>query len=345
MSAALVSPTAPVENARVSKVSSVLLEEQKDSSIGFNVSLHPLPILTISEHLTRTAIQSGSSEVKVQGALLGTQSGREIEIQNTFEIPLKGGSVDHEFLKARQEQFKQVFPTFEFLGWYSIGHLPQPSDMDIHKQLIEYNESPLFLQLSPGPSSLSRAKAGGELPIAIYETHVEMPDAQSSGTSGPAMFFRPASYHVETGEAERIAVDHTSKPPDAVGDAQSSLIASLTTQYNAIKMLSDRIKTVVDYVHAVKSQKIPKDDEICRQISSLVSGLPASGELEEFRQEFLTEYNDLLLTSYLANMTSGLNALNELVDVFDVSQTGNEEGGAGPRSRGGNRARPRALNI
>lgn len=50
-------------------------------------------------------MQSGSSDVKVQGALLGTQSGREIEIQNTFEIPLKaGGVVDHEFLKARQEQ-------------------------------------------------------------------------------------------------------------------------------------------------------------------------------------------------------------------------------------------------
>jgi COP9 signalosome complex subunit 6 len=179
-------------------------------------------------------------------------------------------------------------------------------------KLIEYNESPLFLQLSPGASSLSRAKAGGELPIAIYETHVEMPDAQSTAASGPAVFFRPASYHVETGEAERIAVDHTSKPPDAEGDAQSSLIASFTTQYNAIKMLSDRIKMLVDYVHSVQEQKIPKDDETLRQISSLVAGLPASGELEEFRQEFLTEYNDLLLTSYLANMTSGLNSLNEV---------------------------------
>lgn len=49
-------------------------------------------------------MQSGSSNAKVQGALLGTQSGREIEIQNTFEIPLKSGSVDHEFVKARQEQ-------------------------------------------------------------------------------------------------------------------------------------------------------------------------------------------------------------------------------------------------
>lgn len=65
---------------------------------------HPLPILTISEHLTRTAMQAGSGNVKVQGALLGTQSGREIEIQNTFEFPVKAGLVDQEFFKARQDQ-------------------------------------------------------------------------------------------------------------------------------------------------------------------------------------------------------------------------------------------------
>jgi COP9 signalosome complex subunit 6 len=58
---------------------------------------HPLPILTISEHLTRTAMQAGSTNVVVQGALLGTQSGREIEIQNTFEFPVKNGLVDHEY--------------------------------------------------------------------------------------------------------------------------------------------------------------------------------------------------------------------------------------------------------
>jgi COP9 signalosome complex subunit 6 len=140
-----------------------------------------------------------------------------------------------------------------------------------------------------------------------------MAEAQSSSLKqGPSMYFRPASYHVETGEAERIAVDHTSKPPDADGDAQSSLIANLTTQYNAIKMLSDRINMLVEYVHSVQTGKVPRDNEVMRQIASLIAGLPASGELEEFRQEFLTEYNDLLLTSYLANMTNGLNSLNEV---------------------------------
>jgi hypothetical protein len=49
-------------------------------------------------------MQAGTSDVKIQGALLGTQSGREIEIQNTFEFPVKNGLVDHAFFKARQEQ-------------------------------------------------------------------------------------------------------------------------------------------------------------------------------------------------------------------------------------------------
>lgn len=49
-------------------------------------------------------MQAGTSDVKIQGALLGTQSGREIEIQNTFEFPVKNGLVDHGFFKTRQEQ-------------------------------------------------------------------------------------------------------------------------------------------------------------------------------------------------------------------------------------------------
>lgn len=179
-------------------------------------------------------------------------------------------------------------------------------------QLTEYNESPLFLQLSPGEASLSRSKARGELPISIYETYIEMADAQSSKAQGPAMYFRPATYHVETGEAERIAVDHTSKPTQVDGEAQSGLIANLTTQYNAIKMLSDRIFMLVEYVKGVETGKVEKDHEVLRQISSLVSGLPAGGVLEEFREEFLTEYNDLLLTSYLSGLTNGISTLNEV---------------------------------
>lgn len=90
------------------------------------------------------------------------------------------------------------------------------------------------------------------------------------------------------------------------------VIANLTTQYNAIKMLSDRIQMLVKYTDDVRAGTVPRDHESLRQIASLVARLPASGDIAEFRQEFLTEHNDLLLTIYLSDMTNGVHGLNEV---------------------------------
>ena len=83
---------------------------------------HPLPILNISEHLTRLKLQTNSTlpfsinvisftndltyGVLVLGALLGTQNGREVEIVNTFELATEGEgeAVDHGFLVSRRDQ-------------------------------------------------------------------------------------------------------------------------------------------------------------------------------------------------------------------------------------------------
>ncbi|KAG8772131.1 hypothetical protein FRC15_002955, partial [Serendipita sp. 397] len=77
---------------------------------GLSVSLHPLPILNISEHFTRIRLQNNVSLPLIVGALLGTQTGREVEIVNTFElaatVPTNGGSpeLDQAFLTSRKDQ-------------------------------------------------------------------------------------------------------------------------------------------------------------------------------------------------------------------------------------------------
>lgn len=34
---------------------------------------------------------------------------------------------------------KQVFPTFDFLGWYSVGNGTSAADMEIHKQVSAHD--------------------------------------------------------------------------------------------------------------------------------------------------------------------------------------------------------------
>ncbi|KAG0353408.1 COP9 signalosome subunit 6 [Gamsiella multidivaricata] len=288
----------------------VVLNQPNNS--GLHIALHPLTLLNISDHYTRTAIQQADGgSVHVIGALLGIQSGREVEIFNSYELLFNlqaDGSIriHEEYFVTKQEQFRQVFPAYDFLGWYAIGHKPSMIDIDVLQQLMVYNESPLFLQMDPNEIPTPARS----LPITVYESIVDIVDNQ------PQPMFIKAVYKVETGEAERIAVDHVAHAATHQ-DGESSLVAHLSGQQNAIKMLDTRIKLLHEYLQDSVQGHVPRDHDLERQISSLCNRLPTiSGQA--FEEEFMTEYNDVLLTSYLATITKGTHAMSEMVDKFNV---------------------------
>ena len=74
-------------------------------------SLHPLVIMNISEHWTRTKAQAGKPQ-KVYGALIGNQKGRNIEVMNSFELDYTVLEdkviIDRDYYNMKEEQFKQV---------------------------------------------------------------------------------------------------------------------------------------------------------------------------------------------------------------------------------------------
>lgn len=209
-------------------------------------------------------------------------------------------------------------------------------------QFFEYNEAPLLLLLAPPSSGIT----GKELPVTVYESTVELVDDK------PEPVFVPTPYEIETGEAERVAVDHVSKPMDGgEGGAQSSrafssflrfpcpstfvdlhsapraVLAALSTQRSALSMLHDRISLIHRYLLSLTAGTAPRDPETLRQIAALVASLPsttaggpvanggkkeAEGGSSEFEKEFLTEYNDVVLTNYLAALTKQLLTANEV---------------------------------
>lgn len=83
-----------------------LLSTQK-SSDGLQVALHPLPILEISDYITRS-FQRGYKGALV-GALLGEPKGREITIEHSFTCGVRAGEdgvycIDAEQFSQRLEQ-------------------------------------------------------------------------------------------------------------------------------------------------------------------------------------------------------------------------------------------------
>ncbi|CAH1767724.1 5663_t:CDS:2 [Entrophospora sp. SA101] len=242
------------------------------------------------------------SDVTVLGALLGRQSGRDVEITNSYELAydLIDGRIhiNNEYFVTKQEQFRQVFPQFDFLGWYTLGIQPTEEDIEIHKQMV----------------------TSKNLPITVYESIIDIINGQAQ------TLFIKSQYKIETGEAERIAVDHVAHITIGDGSEGSSLIAHLTTQRNAIKMLHTRIKLLHKYLVNSKNDPSTVDHDILRQIAGLCNRLPTI-DGSDFNQEFLTEYNDVLLTSYLATITKGTNCVNELVDKFNIATSSNRSGG------------------
>ncbi|KAJ7102284.1 COP9 signalosome subunit 6 [Mycena belliarum] len=294
---------------------------------GLSLSLHPLPILNISEHLTRLKLQTNTNSPFVLGALLGTQNGREVDIVNTFELAVESGGelVDHGFLVSRRDQYKQVFPSLEFIGWYTVAARPTARLIALHEQFTGYCSTPLLLILQPSITLVASSDVNAQnLPFKAYEPTIELRDRKSRSV------FIEVPYKVETGEAERIAVDWTARG----GGSGTSLESHLQTQRAAVKMLHDRIVVLVKYVTDVVMEQAPKDHATLRALSALIASLPAT-ENNAFRAEFETEYEDVQLTAFLASLTKSANILNDLVDKHIVVTSGNgERGPSGPRRRG-----------
>ncbi|KAI8848668.1 hypothetical protein BC829DRAFT_473776 [Chytridium lagenaria] len=117
-------------------------------------------------------------------------------------------------------QSAKFSPTYDMLGWYTIGAKPSKSDVHVHQQFLDFNESPLFLQLNPALI----AAAARELPISLFESVIDIVDGQ------PQLKFVESSFTIETGEAERIAVDHVAHQSNAEAASESTLINHLGTQ-------------------------------------------------------------------------------------------------------------------
>lgn len=66
------------------------LVSQKSSDSGLHIQLHPLILLTISDHITRHAARG--QQGPIIGALLGQQNGRQISLEHAFECIVVTGS-------------------------------------------------------------------------------------------------------------------------------------------------------------------------------------------------------------------------------------------------------------
>eukprot|EP00035_Acanthoeca_spectabilis_P022252 m.442781 g.442781 ORF g.442781 m.442781 type:complete len:342 (+) comp18854_c0_seq1:61-1086(+) len=306
----------------------VVVEDANDGSEG--IKLHPLVIINISEHFTRIRAQHAGAGQTVLGLLLGVQSGRQVELFNSFEmVPevTEAGGIQFEldFLRDKLLQFKEVFPKLDLMGWYCTGAEITSQHVEIHNQMLSLHdnsvfkdneskqlsisEAPLLLMLDPTPRAQAR-----ELPIKIVEHHLEIVGSVQKTS------FVTLGYTLASEEAERIGVDHIAKVSGAGGKDESSEVSLyMDTQRGAVVMLLQRIAVIRNYLRDVRDGKLEKNNELLRQLATLCSRLPITADGSSAGgSSFLENANDAMLVSYLAMVTKGCAAISEVLEKFPM---------------------------
>lgn len=275
---------------------------------SITVSLHPLVIMNISEHWTRIRAQNNSPQ-QVIGALIGKQSGRNVEVMNSFELKFKlvdqNIVICQDYYRTKEEQYKQVFKDLDFLGWYTTGDRPTEQDINVHKQICEINECPIMLQLSAQSRNFS------QLPVKIYESIIDIVHGETT------MLFVDLSYTLATEEAERIGVDHVVRTSIHEKGGKSAVAEHLNAQHNAIKMLHSRVKLILSYIKAIENGTMPPNNDILREAYALSQRLPVI-QSSTFKEEYYTQSNDVGLITFLGALTKGCNDINQFVNKFNV---------------------------
>jgi COP9 signalosome complex subunit 6 len=275
--------------------------------MSLNVILHPLVFLNISDHHTRAKVLSGK-EKRVIGCLFGKQTGRNLEIFNSFELDYKGETgkgtitIEELFIKQQSEMLKQLFPEFEVIGWYSSSPkgVPEEEDENIHKVIQKYNENPIYLILNANPPP------GREIPLNIYEGNTQIVQQK------PVFSFQLVNYQIASLPAERVAVEGVAKSHEAEAGSSKYRLA-MTQPLNAIKMLKLQLATLSKMI--ALEPKLKTDQDFLRKLNNILSRIPliTSPILAE---EEKTEMAEVALVNEMATMAKTIEVLQEAVEKY-----------------------------
>ena len=81
-----------------------------------SVVVHPLVLLSVTDHASRVSI---SARKRVVGVLLGQDNGKSVNVANSFAVPFEEDEhdakklfLDHDYIENMMEMFKKVNGTY-----------------------------------------------------------------------------------------------------------------------------------------------------------------------------------------------------------------------------------------
>ncbi|XP_053166135.1 eukaryotic translation initiation factor 3 subunit F isoform X2 [Hemicordylus capensis] len=204
-----------------------------------------------------------------------------------------------EFAKNMYELHKKVSPSEIILGWYATGHDITEHSVLIHEYYSREAHNPIHL-------TVDTSLQNGRMSIKAYVS-------TAMGVPGKTMgvMFTPLTVKYAYYDTERIGIDLIMKTcfsPNRV----ISLSSDLQQVGTASARIQDTLGTVLQYAEDVLSGKVAADNTVGRFLMDLINQVPKILP-EDFETMLNSNINDLLMVTYLANLTQSQIALNEKI--------------------------------
>ncbi|KAL3797508.1 hypothetical protein HJC23_009872 [Cyclotella cryptica] len=309
------------------------------------IKIHPLAIITISDHHTR--IISGGSALPpsspVIGLLFGHRHDNTISVVDAEEMDPtatsnnddpsgEGGS--NESIRRKIELHRKVFSRHDVVGWYRVNKegSAEPTQDDLRRNQLEisqYCADPLFLVMNAAsseytgekkPSADDQVLDDDQLPLMVYET-VAL-DSQERGSRNNAVFIN-VQFELETYEPERIAVEKVFKTAPSKSASVSSNVED-----SANNSKTEETRKVKKSKKEETASKPPEPmiarppSELDAQLDSLQSSIRAMNARMKVLLEFLrkVEKGELPRDDALLRSVDGL--LQQLPLVYAALEEG-----------------------
>jgi len=268
------------------------------------VTVHPLVLLSVTDHYNRAA---KDSKKRVVGVLLGQSKGKSVNVANSFAVPFeeddKDPSVwylDHNYVEAMNDMFKKVNAKEKMIGWYHSGPKLRASDLEINELFKRYTPNPVLVIVDVKPKDIS-------IPTDAYFAIEEIKD---DGTASQKTFLHVPS-EIEAEEAEEIGVEHLLR--DIKDNAVGTLSTRVTDQLNSVKGLQTRLEDIRDYLQKVVAGQLPVNHQIIYNLQDIFNLLP-NLQTQEMVRSFSVQTNDQLLVIYLSSLIRAVIALHNLIN-------------------------------
>ncbi|ORX74905.1 hypothetical protein DL89DRAFT_218411, partial [Linderina pennispora] len=277
-------------------------------------AVHPLVLLNISEHATRTLAQTKHGKQEpglVCGALLGRQKESRTELFHSFELvfrqPRNDGTyeLDSTHYLKRMDHMRQIFPEDDLVGWYFVSSSLRVTRLmcTLHQQIMNLNATPLLLVFDAamaGEGDEEGGSSGLALPVAV--------NTPANDQIAWASRLEPLRIAVETGEAERVAIDHVA---NTLADA-SKIAMFLTGQRNALEMLHKDIRILQAYVSQVIAGTAPYDPDVLQLVKRVLCNRPVVLDDALFNKAMAQEETNYEIAAYLGAITSAVGSVRNV---------------------------------